>query len=221
MLSTRLFRHRFVPARRPGPGAKTMIVLHGLGDSGEGFAFLPETLGLDPCAYLLLDAPDPYYGGYSWFDFLGDPEPGVLRSRGLLRQLLEELSAQGVAPADVYLFGFSQGALMAIDCGLRYEAGLGGVCAVSGYVAFEEEYPEQFSAAARAQHFLATHGRFDAVVPFEPSARQFQRLQELGLQLEFKAYDKDHTLLPEELRDIAAWFRCRMGTAGPSAGTGS
>ncbi len=211
MITTRHFQHRYVPARKKGEREKIMIVLHGLGDSLRGFSFLPEALRIDEFSYLMLNAPDPYYGGFSWFDYQGDFRPGVLRSRGLLFKLLAELKEQGVAAEEVFLFGFSQGCLMATDFGLRCGEILGGVCGVSGYVAFMEEYPEKFSPVAKEQRFLITHGRQDPIVRFEPASYQFERLKSFGLSLEFRAYDKDHTILPEELNDIAAWFRGRLG----------
>src|SRR5690606_23360894 len=115
-----------------------------------------------------------YYGGYSWYDYSGDMRPGVTRSRDLLLGLLEELQAQDVRPEDIFLFGFSQGCLMATDVALRAPVVLGGAVGVSGYVAFPGEYPDAFSPAARMQKILITHGRLDPVVPFEPSVRQFR-----------------------------------------------
>ena len=56
---------------------RLMIVLHGLGDSMEGYRGLPQMLRSPWLNYLLVNAPDEYYGGYSWFDFAGDPAPGV------------------------------------------------------------------------------------------------------------------------------------------------
>jgi phospholipase/carboxylesterase len=210
MLTSRVFTHRHVPARLPGPRERVVIVLHGLGDSLNGYHFLPEALAIPELSYLLVNAPDPYYGGYSWYDFMGDKEPGILRSRGMLLTLLGELEDQGVLPADTFLFGFSQGCLVAVDAGIRCENPLGGIVGVSGYVAFPGEYPAAFSPAARAQKFLITHGRRDPMVPFEPARRQFLELRRLGLDLEFVSYDKDHTMLPEELEDVAAWLRSRM-----------
>lgn len=211
--STQLFEHRYVPAQSPRKPEKLLIVLHGLGDSLRGFSFFPQELNLPELSFLLLNAPDPYHGGYSWFDFLGDPEPGVLRSRALLLQLLEELRAQGFAPENLFLFGFSQGCLMAVDAGLRCPDLLGGICGVSGYVAFEEEYPEAFSPVARQQHFLITHGKRDPVVPFEPATGQFSRLKKMGLNMEIRAYEKEHTLLPGEIRHIAEWLEKRMAAS--------
>ncbi len=213
MLTTMLFQHRYVPARQKGNRERVLIVLHGLGDSLHGFSFLPEALNVAEFSYLFLNAPDDYYGGYSWYDYPGNSATGIRRSRELLFKLLDELKKRGIASSDIFLFGFSQGCVMSVDLGLRSPEILGGVCGVSGYVAFPEEYPAAFSPAAPGQKFLITHGYSDPMVPFEPSARQFQQLQKMGISLEFQPYDKVHTILPEELNIIAAWFRARIGAS--------
>src|ERR1700720_2370827 len=100
--------YEFIPARDAG-SKRLMIVLHGLGDSREGFRWLPEALDLPWLSYLLVDAPDEYYGGFSWYDFAGDIVPGVQRSRKLLFELLEAQRAQGFLPDQICLGGFSQG----------------------------------------------------------------------------------------------------------------
>jgi len=216
MLSTRLFTHRYVPARAPGARERLILVLHGLGDSLHGFSFLPQALNLPEFSYLLLNAPDDYYGGFSWYDFGGQGHPvshaGIRRSRQLLFDLLDELQAQGIAAGDIHLFGFSQGCLMSVDVGLRYPQALGGICGVSGYVGLPEEYPRQFSAVAKQQKFLITHGTGDPMVPFGPAAEQFAELQKAGIAIDFRVYDKVHTILPEELEDIREWFARNNGS---------
>ena len=64
-----------------------LIVLHGLGDSSEGFLWLQDELGIDSLNYLLLNAPDPYYTGYSWYD-IDDPLAGIEDVGGLTYRLL-------------------------------------------------------------------------------------------------------------------------------------
>lgn len=210
MLNTSLFTHRYIPARTPGPRERVLVVLHGLGDSLNGYHFLPDALRIPELSFLLINAPDAYYGGYSWYDYAGDMRPGVIRSRELLLGLLDELQDQGVRPEDVFLFGFSQGCLMVTDVALRAPVVLGGVVGVSGYVAFLEQYPDELSPVARDQKILVTHGRLDPVVPFEPSVRQFHQLRDLGLDLELVVYDKEHTMLMEELGAMADWLRARL-----------
>jgi phospholipase/carboxylesterase len=210
MLTSQFLTHRYIPARIPGSRERVVVVLHGLGDSLNGYHFLPEALQIPELSYLLVNAPDAYYGGYSWYDYMGNKEPGILRSRDLLLQLLEELQDQGVSPADIFLFGFSQGCLMVTDVALRCDTTLGGIIGVSGYVAFMEQYPAAFSPAARTQKILITHGRQDPMVPFEPARKQFQELRKLGIDVTFTAYDKDHTMLMEELQDISNWIRAAL-----------
>jgi len=217
MLKTSLFTHKYVPARAPGPRERVMVVLHGLGDSLQGFTWMPSALGIDSLSYLLVNAPDDYYGGYSWFDFTGggaDMGPaiaGIKRSRGLIQGLLGELEAQGMAASDTFLFGFSQGCLMALDAGLRFGKRLGGVVGVSGWLAFQEEYPDAFSPVAREQAFLVTHGLRDPLLPYRITQAQCAFLKAQGIDLEFKSYDKEHTMLPQEVGDIREWLERRLG----------
>jgi phospholipase/carboxylesterase len=129
-------------------------------------------------------------------------------------ELIEELISQGIPSANIFLFGFSQGCLMALDVGLRTPHILGGICGVSGYMHAADQYPEAFSAATLKQEFLLTHGTKDPVVPYSNSKVQYQNLKQLGVTLNFLTYDKDHTLLPQEIRDIAGWLRLRISKLG-------
>src|SRR4051812_14810570 len=111
---------------------RLLIMLHGLGDSTAGYRWLPPALALPWLNYLLVNAPDPYYGGYSWYDFAGDLVPGVNRSRKLLFEVLDAQRAAGFPSAQTLLGGFSQGCLMSIDVGLRYPHRLAGIIGISG-----------------------------------------------------------------------------------------
>jgi phospholipase/carboxylesterase len=210
MLRSNLFTYRYVPAKIKHEHERVVIVLHGLGDTLHGYGWFPSELGIDDLSFFLVNAPDSYYGGYSWYDFLEDPKPGILRSRTLLFGLIDELMQQGIACENIFLFGFSQGCLMALDVGLRLSHPLGGICGVSGYLSFEEEYPAQLSIFAREQELLLTHGTQDPVVPFAVSKAQYLKLKEMGVRITFMTYNKDHTILPQELTDITGWFRLRL-----------
>jgi len=59
-----MLKTEFHPAHKSGSKA-LMVVLHGLGDSAAGYQFLPPALALPWMNYLLVNAPDPYYGGFS------------------------------------------------------------------------------------------------------------------------------------------------------------
>src|SRR6266850_1883771 len=113
-----MLHSEFIPAAQKG-SRRLLIMLHGLGDSIEGYRWLPPALNLRWLNYLLVNAPDEYYGGYSWYDFIGDIAPGVRRSKKVLFDLLDAQKAKGFPPEQIILGGFSQGCLMSLEVGLR------------------------------------------------------------------------------------------------------
>ena len=80
----------FLPAKNADSKQLT-LVLHGLGDTARGYAWLPPALALPDMNYVLVNAPDPYFTGFSWYDYDGDQKPGVVRSREALFELIEAL----------------------------------------------------------------------------------------------------------------------------------
>ena len=196
----------YLPARSPGP-ERLLVVLHGLGDSLEGFRFLPKLLDIPGVNYLLVNAPDSYFTGYSWYDIYGDSEKGVIRSRAILMDVVEEIKAAGWSSSQIGFFGFSQGCLMAMDLACRYPEPFGAVVGVSGYISKVEEYPEHLSPAARQQRILMTHGTADPMLPLEPTRNQANALSGMGMRIEFKVYNKEHTIEPrQEVADIRAFL---------------
>ena len=139
----------FIPAAEKN-SRRLFVVLHGLGDSIEGWRWLPGALDLPWLNYLLVNAPDEYYGGYSWFDYPGDIAPGIHRSRKLLFELLDDLRAKNFPADQITLGGFSQGCLMSIETGLRYPHRLAGIVGISGWVFEIEKLIRDLTPVARS-----------------------------------------------------------------------
>ena len=192
MLDTRL-----IPSAIPN-SRRLMVVLHGLGDSMDGYEWLPAALQLPWLNYLLVNAPDPYYGGYSWFDFMGDATSGIRRSRRMIFDLLDNQQHQGFPADQILLFGFSQGGTMTLEVGLRYRQVLAGGIGISGFVVDLEELISERSAIANQQRFLVTHGRRDPLLPFAEVKRQIARLQAEGMAIVWREFDKEHTIAGDE-----------------------
>ena len=192
--------------------SRLMVMLHGLGDSIEGYRWWPEALGLPWLNHLLVNAPDDYYGGYSWFD-IDDQPPGVLRSRKILFDLFDDLRAKGFPAEQITLGGFSQGCLMTMDVGLRYQHRLAGLVGISGWVFELEKTLKELSPVARQQRLLMTHGTGDPVIPIERVRPQIPPLKAAGLNVEWREFAKVHTIQGEiELAVIREFVRA--GYAG-------
>ena len=185
---------------------RLMVVLHGLGDSVAGYRWLPHALGLPWMNYLLVNAPDDYFGGFSWYDFAGDTRPGILRSRRLLCELLDTQRAKGFPTEQTVLFGFSQGCLMTVDVGFRYPHSFAGLVGISGYVFEPETLVAELSPVAVRQRMLFTHGTQDPLIPFAEVREQINILKAAGLHLEWHELVKAHTIAGEEELDLIRNF---------------
>jgi phospholipase/carboxylesterase len=179
---------------------RLMVMLHGLGDSIEGWRWLPEAMNLPWLNYLLVNAPDEYYEGWSWFD-LNDAAPGVLRSRKLLFGLLDDLRAKHFPTEQITLAGFSQGCLMTIDAGLRYPHKFAGLVGISGWVFELQKTMKELSSVALQQRLLMTHGTRDPMVPIEKVRPQIPPLKAAGINVEWHEFPKAHTIHSD--REIA------------------
>ena len=198
--------HDLTPAQ---PGKPTAVVLHGLGDSKEGWKAVAPMLDLDGWGFCFVQAPDGYYGGFSWFDIeLGErirvDAAGVERSRRELTALLAHLEYAHALPCErIALIGFSQGCLMALEVALRHPRPFLAVVAISGWLHREADWPAQFGAAARSQRILCTHGLDDTVVRIGLAQPRIALLKRLGVDVQWAEYDKPHGLDPdEEVGDI-------------------
>jgi len=185
-----------------------LVVLHGLGDSMDGWRWLPNELRLPWLNYLFVNAPDDYYGGFSWYDIQGDSDPGIRRSRALLTELLDKQRAAGFPSEQTALLGFSQGCLMTLDTGFRYPHRLAALVGISGYVWEPETLLRELPAGAKQLQALVTHGTRDPLIPLAPVREQIGQLQAAGLNVTWREFDKVHTVAGEpELAVIRDYLR--------------
>ena len=192
-----MLHSELIPAREKN-SRRLMVMLHGLGDSIEGYRWLPEAMNLPWLNYLLVNAPDDYYGGYAWFD-LNDIVPGVQRSRKLLFELLDDLRVRGFPAEQITFGGFSQGSLMAVEVGLRYPHRFAGVICISGWVCEPEKLLQELPPVAKQQRLLMTHGTGDPLLPIAQVRPQIPLLKAAGINVEWHEFAKVHTMIEEEI----------------------
>jgi phospholipase/carboxylesterase len=190
-----------------------MIVLHGRGDSAHGFEWLQEELDIDSMNYLLLNAPNPYYTGFSWYDLPPDQLPGIVHSRSLLTEVLAETQRAGYPAGRTFLLGFSQGCLMTLEFGARYEHPLAGYIGISGYCYDPAVLLHEMNAAVNNDNWLVTHGSEDELLPIEATRAQIQQLKAGGFRIDYREYMKPHTVdIRRELPDIVQWLQARSSS---------
>lgn len=202
-----------------------VIWLHGLGDSGAGFAPIVPVLNLPSdhaIRFVFPHAPEQAVtinNGYvmrSWYDIKSmdlhnrADMAGVEASELLVRALIQEQIASGIPANKIILAGFSQGGVLSLFTGLRFEQTLAGIMALSCYLPTADKLPAQLHDANKSTAILQHHGSQDEVVPQSAGKMAYDLLQGQGYQTQWQSYVMPHSVLPEQLADISAWLQERL-----------
>jgi len=217
----------------------TVIWLHGLGDTGEGWCsicrdvfrgmswvkFVFPTAPVRPVT-LNMGMPMP-----SWFDIHGLSEAaqqdsaGIEASRAEVQRMLEAEVAAGINPARIVLAGFSQGGALALYTALRQGRRVGGVVGCSTWLVRHTEFLAGEWAVEEANKqtpVLLCHGEADPLVRMAFGKRTAAGLQGTGQPVTFKTYaGMGHSSCPEEMADVAAFLETCLPTSlsrGSSSG---
>ncbi len=214
----------------PDPTA-SIIWLHGLGADGHDFEGIVPELSLPASPAVRFIFPHAPYrpvtinGGYvmrAWYDLalsntgLVQNAEDIRASIEIVHSLIDREETRGIDSRRLVLAGFSQGGTVALHAGLPHPRRLAGIMALSAPVTFVEQLVSEWSAANRDTSVFMAHGTLDPVVPFDLGRQACGFLRAHGVNVEWHEYRMEHTLLAEELGDIARWLTGVLAMDDPS-----
>ena len=195
--------------------ASLVVFLHGVGAAGAALAPLagPLQAFLPSAAFASPDAPDPFDGGRrsrQWFSVAGvsaaNRQQRVERAReGFDRVVRAAIAERGFAGRldRVAFFGFSQGAIMALDAIASGRWPVAAVVAASGRLPGQAD-PHSAAAATPA---LLLHGEADGTVPAEESRRAAKLLKAAGFTVETRFFARlGHSISGEGVEAAGAFL---------------
>ena len=207
----------------PSSDATSCVIwLHGLGDSGAGFSPVVPVLNLPKdhqIRFVFPHAPEQAVtinqGAVmrSWYDIKSmdlhhrADLNGVMASEKRLHALIQEQINSGIPADKIVLAGFSQGGVISLFSGLRYPQKLAGILAMSCYLPNPDALPTKLSAANQQTPILQHHGEQDEVVPISAGKKANTLLVAAGYQAQWQSYAMPHSVVAEQLVDIAAWLQ--------------
>jgi phospholipase/carboxylesterase len=205
------------PTSGPGPEPPSrfpaILALHGRGSNEEdliGLAtHLPQgLLWVSPRAPLTLGP-----GSYEWYRVrvIGMPDPAqVLSALETIDHFVDEiLATYPIDPEKLFLVGFSQGSLLSMCYALTHPLRVAGVIAQSGYIPQKLDL-EIDEAGVRGKPFILTHGVQDTLLPIEWARLSRDRLQELGVDLEYHEFPMGHNISRESLEVLYKWLEMQL-----------
>jgi len=185
---------------------ETLVLLHGLGADEQDLVGLAPYIS-SKIRVISIRAPRTYeFGGYSWFDTrfsesgLQVENEQAVESLAVLAEFLRSLSEQ------IWLGGFSQGALMTIGILLEHPDLIRGAIAMSG------GWLPCFQARGNSTPpVIMTHGVHDPIVPVSFGRESAERLSASGRKVDWKTYPMAHEISLEALQDISTWLTTQVG----------
>ena len=209
----------------------TIIWMHGLGADGWDFMPIVRELPLPeeaPLRFIFPHAPirpvtlNNGMEMRAWYDIamldmqrLPD-EAGIREAQQSIERLMARERDRGVDSSKIVLAGFSQGGVIALQTGLRHANQLGGIVALSTYLALDDSLDNEASAANRSTPIFMAHVTQDPMIPLRLAEISKGGLERRGYPVEWHTYPMPHAICPEEVEAIAEFLGRIYGEAAPA-----
>ncbi len=190
-----------------------LLLLHGIGSNEH------DLYGLAPFLdnrFLIISVRAPHTlgpGSYAWFeaDFTPqgpviNPEQAEASRKTLITFLKEAITAYGADPKQVYLMGFSQGAIMSASVALTQPELVAGAVLMSGRILPEIQPLIASNEELSDFPFLVVHGTVDMVLPITHGRASRELLSSLPVNLTYHEYPMGHEVNQESLSDVTTWL---------------
>jgi len=196
-----------------------IIWLHGFGADGHDFEPIIPQLGLNhlsmrfvfPHAAAMAISVNDGYIMPAWYDIFSKDidgkvdHAGIDRAAAAVQLLVERELMRGIDANRVIIAGFSQGAVVALRCGLQHPSSIAGIIALSGYLPFTPP-----AASNRAPAIFMGHGMHDGVVPYQLGERSQRSLTDAGYQVAWHSWPMEHSVCAEEAATVGGWIQQRL-----------
>ncbi|WP_462411576.1 alpha/beta hydrolase [Neobacillus sp. Marseille-QA0830] len=192
----------------PGQKYPALFVMHGIGSNEQNMLSIVN--GLEDIFFIFSIRGHLTQGtGYAYFTIQGYGKPhrevfddGIKR----LANFIDNASIKyEIDPEQIYLLGFSQGAIVSMTLALTLGNKIKGVVALSGYIPqfVKEEY--KINPGKYLSVFIS-HGEYDQVLPYEWGEENDNYFTKLGVPVTFQSYPEGHTVSEKNLQDFRAWI---------------
>ncbi|XP_070702646.1 acyl-protein thioesterase 2 [Pempheris klunzingeri] len=193
-----------------------VIFLHGLGDTGHGWADTLTAIRLPHVKYICPSAPripvtlNMKMTMPAWFDLMGlspesqEDESGIKKAADDIKAIIEHEAKNGIPPHRIILGGFSQGGALSLYTALTCQHQVAGVVALSCWLPLHKSFPSA-SSGNKNIPILQCHGEMDTMIPVQFGAMTAAKLRYIvnPQMITFKTYPSlIHSSCPQEIEAV-------------------
>jgi phospholipase/carboxylesterase len=182
---------------------KALIMVHGRGGSAEDILGLSAYLPVDDFALLAPQATNNTWYPYSFMTPVKENEPWLSSALALLKEVVADVKAKGIAEENIYLLGFSQGACLTLEFATRHATKYGGVVAFTGGLIGDKIYNENYKGDFSATPVFIGTSDPDPHVPVERVNATEDILIKMNATVTKKIYkNMGHTISQDEINQV-------------------
>lgn len=185
---------------------KVLIMIHGRGGSAEDILSLADHLQIKNFALLAPQASNNSWYPYSFMAPISQNEPWLSSALSLLKEMVNDVVAQGISEENIYFGGFSQGACLTLEFAARNATKFGGVVAFTGGLIGDKIYRENYKGDFNQTPIFIGSSNPDLHVPVERVYATTNILKSMNASVTEKIYENmGHTITQDEI-DLANEF---------------
>lgn len=207
------------------PGGRAVIIFHGYGADFTDLMPVADMMGLRDVTWYFPNGTQQVIigggmSGRAWFpidmdriekqmvkgehfDFTNHRPQGIDRARDLATKFYDEVAK---SHNQVYLGGFSQGAMLATEIALTAKRKPDGLVLMSG-VLLDEPNWKKLATKLNGVRFIQSHGKNDVILGYEFGEKLFEMLTDAGLDGNFIQFSGGHEIPPKVIQQIASFLK--------------
>jgi predicted esterase len=187
---------------------KVLICVHGRGGSARDILGLAAELNLEGFALVAPEAPNNSWYPHSFLADKKQNEPDLDDALDMISDLRELLEEKGkISLERTALFGFSQGACLALEYAAKQGGRFGAVVALSGGLIGKALEPEDYFGELAGTPILIGCGDQDGHIPLSRVRESQTLFEKWGATLEVQIYPgMGHGIVEAEMLSARAMF---------------
>lgn len=196
--------------------AGALIALHGRGADASDIMALAREVAPPGVAIAA-----PQAAGNTWYPFrflepISRNEPYLSSALGVVGLLIAELGRRGIAPRDIALLGFSQGACLALEYAARNATRYAGVIGFSGGLIGPPGTSFDYDGSLDGTPVFLGCSDIDAHIPLSRVEETAEAMTRLGANVDLRIYPgMGHTVNRDELDAARALLRDAFAASRP------
>ncbi|WP_185855547.1 alpha/beta hydrolase [Blattabacterium cuenoti] len=198
-----------------------LFIMHGYGSNEKDLFFLNKEI---PKNFFIVSMQGIYSmdsttnysnnnGKYYWYDIdFSDKEKtkiiDIIQVRNTIKKIYifidEIFNKYKLKTTNIWLCGFSQGAILSYAIALNYSSKIKKVIVLSGCI--EKKMLNKNIEKNNDLEFFISHGKNDTIIPVSFAKKSLEILKNYSFNFSYKEYDSGHTLCDKNYNDLINWI---------------